>query len=196
MRSILLVILGLTVAGGMAGVAGAQDAADGDTSFTVGYVRLDYILERSDRISEKVSKLQKEYRAAQATLDQRNRAINDMRESFEKRRDLMSIDSQNLEMVKIRREMEQYREDYESSNAKLEAQKRAVLEPEVDWLWQIVDQIGAKRGFDLILDEADIAYGAKEFDMSNDVLAEFDQTPPPPRAAGTPRAATTTAGAN
>jgi Skp family chaperone for outer membrane proteins len=68
---------------------------------------------------------------------------------------------------------------YSVREAQLEEKKRRMLEPEIDHLQQIIGDMGQERGFDIIFDEADIAYGARDFDISRDVLKVFEDNPPP-----------------
>lgn len=159
--------------------AGSAVAQEGDPNFKVAYVRLDYVLEECERIKEKVEKLEQEYQAARNELLAEYKRAQETIKTTQTRYELASTPEQRKAYRdEIAALDQQLRESRATREALLEQKKRNLLEPEVDELQKVIQQIGKERGFDLIFDEADIAYGAREFDISRDVLVRFEETPP------------------
>lgn len=157
--------------------------SDADPSFVVGHVRLDEVFEKSERISAKIAGLQGRYRAGQVELDKQYQSLIQQRESFEDQKRFMSEAGRREASRRLMDALDRYRKDYREQSDKLEREKRAALAPEVEYLWDIVAQIGAERKYDIIFDEADLAYAAPEFDISAEVIRRLDAAPPTPRPA-------------
>lgn len=164
-------------------MAPRAQAQDGDTEFRIAYVRLDYILEECSRIQDKVEDLQQEYQGARNVILQKYREYQTEIEQMKRTRAVAPPEERVRQEERIKQMDAELREMYSVREANLESKKRRMLEPEVDHLQRIVRKLGKDRSYDIIFDEADIAFGAKGFDISDDVLTMFEDLRPTDTAA-------------
>jgi len=150
-------------------------------STRIGYIDMEYILENvqeykdaSQQLDQKVNKWKKEIEGKQSEIDEMKKQLNNERILLTK------------ELIEEREEEIQFEEeqllDYQQKRfgpgGDLVIQKRQLIEPVQDQVFNAVQEISANKKFDLVVNKSDVIllYAAERLDMSDQVLRSINRS--------------------
>lgn len=146
----------------------------------IGVFDLEKFQKKSVRFQKTVATMKNKANDMQAKLDREKAAANQLEEEFEKQKMMLSLDSQEdkrLALEKKKRYVKYLFEDfsYEMKAAEMEVSNRLNRE-----LGKIVDAIGAKEGYTLILERRGLGlvYYNSAIDITDRVVKIYDSEKP------------------
>ncbi|MFZ7111620.1 MAG: OmpH family outer membrane protein [Desulfatiglandales bacterium] len=146
----------------------------------IGLFDLDKFQKKSVRFQQTIAAMKQKANDMQAKLDQEKAAADKLEDEFEKQRMMLSLDSQEdkrLALEKKKRYVKYLFEDFtfEMKAAEMEVSNRLNRE-----LGKIVDEIGAKEGYTLILEKRalGLVYYNSAIDITDQVTKIYDSRKP------------------
>ncbi len=139
----------------------------------IAYVDIDYILTKVPEYQEAASLLDKKVLDWKKEVEEKYSVVNQQKEALEKEKVFLT-----KELIKEREEEIAFQEneilDYQQKrfgpNGDLDIQKRQLVQPVQDQVFNAVQEIAAKRQYDFVFDKsADVVmlYSAKKYDISD-----------------------------
>lgn len=150
--------------------------AQGQKGVRIGYIDMEYILENVPEYQEAL--LQLESRVAQWNKDikEKQNEINQMKLNLSNEKVLLTKEliEEREEDIKVKEDqLFQYQQDRFGPNGDLVIQKRQLVQPVQDQVFNAVREISEGRQYDFIFDKsADVVmlYAAERFDISDQVI--------------------------
>lgn len=142
----------------------------------VGYIDMDYILENVAEYSESQEQLNKKVAKWKAEIDALNAEIDLLKEALENEKVLLTkelIEEREEDIYYKQKEVSQYQQNRFGPNGDLVLQKRRLVQPVQDQVFNAVQQIAKNKKYDFIIDKSadlGILYSADKYDISDLVL--------------------------
>jgi Skp family chaperone for outer membrane proteins len=169
---LLIVVLGL-----LSTFAGAQARG-----VRIAYVDMEYILENVDEYREASEQLEAKAQKWKVEIQQKQSAIDQMKKDLMAEKVLLTdelINEREEEIQILEKEMLDYQQDRFGPQGDLVLQKRQLIQPIQDQVFNEVQKIGANKKYDFIFDKsADVVmlYSEKRFDISDQILRGISRT--------------------
>jgi Skp family chaperone for outer membrane proteins len=169
---LLVVVLGL-----FSTFAGAQARG-----VRIAYVDMEYILENVDEYREASEQLEAKAQKWKVEIQQKQNAIDQMKKDLMAEKVLLTdelINEREEEIQILEKEMLDYQQDRFGPQGDLVLQKRQLIQPIQDQVFNEVQKIGANKKYDFIFDKsADVVmlYSEKRFDISDQILRGISRT--------------------
>lgn len=148
----------------------------------VGYIDMDYILDNipeyrqaSQMLDQKIQKWQKEISLKQAKID-------NLKEQLENERPLLTaqlIEEKEDEIKYLQQELLDFRDSKFGASGEFIVQKRQLIQPVEDQVFNAIQEIGEVREYDFIFEnsaEALLLFSAKRHDISDRVLKMINRS--------------------
>lgn len=148
----------------------------------VGYIDMDYILENipeyrqaSQMLDQKIQEWQKEISLKQAKID-------NLKEQLENERPLLTaqlIEEKEDEIKYLQQKLLDYRDSKFGASGEFIVQKRQLIQPVEDQVFNAIQEIGEVREYDFIFEnsaEALLLFSAKRHDISDRVLKMINRS--------------------
>ena len=148
----------------------------------IGYVDMEYILENVEEYRDATEQLDSKVQRWKVEIEQKQNAVEQMRQELMAEKVLLTDEliAEREEEIKIlEKEMFDYQQDRFGPQGDLVQQKRQLIQPIQDQVFNEVQKIGANRRYDFIFDKsADVVmlYSEKRHDISELVLREIGRT--------------------
>lgn len=142
----------------------------------VGYVDMDYILEQIPEYQQAVNKLDQKSQKWKTELAKKKSEIKDLKERLENERPLLTqalIEEREGEIEYLQDQTLEYQEQKFGVAGDYVVQKRQLVQPIQDQVFNAIQELGKTREYDfihLLSSNANILYAAKRHDISDMVL--------------------------
>lgn len=148
----------------------------------IGYVDMEYILENVEEYREASEQLENKVQAWKLEVEQRQKVVDQMKSDLMAEKVLLTdelITEREEEIQILEKELLEYQQDRFGPQGDLVMQKRLLIQPIQDQVFNEVQQIGANKRYDFIFDKsADVVmlYSEKRHDISDLVLRGIART--------------------
>jgi Skp family chaperone for outer membrane proteins len=169
---VLLVLIAITISFGAFAQRGVR----------IAYVDMEYILENVEEYREASSQLETKVQKWKVEVEQRQSGIEQMRKDLMAEKVLLTpelIAEREEEIQILEKEMIEYQQDRFGPQGDLVLQKRRLIQPIQDQVFNEVQKLGANKKYDFIFDKsADVVmlYSEKRHDISDLVLRGIART--------------------
>lgn len=148
----------------------------------IGYVDMEYILENVEEYRDATGQLENKVQRWKVEIEQKRSAVDQMRQDLLAEKVLLTdelIAEREEEIQILEKEMLDYQQDRFGPQGDLVQQKKQLIQPIQDQVFNEVQKIGANKKYDFIFDKsADVVmlYSEKRHDISELVLREIGRT--------------------
>jgi len=158
----------------------------------IGYVDVKAVATRSNSIQSGVKSAEGKLKVKQDEIESRVRELRDAKKDLDTQRSVMSED----EVKKQERKVQEMRDKVDGMQLDIDKELRRteseVMGPAVDRIIEAVKRIGKAQGFDLVLTNDIVIYGAETLDLTPVIIQDLDSKAvkaPEPATAEKPAAA-------
>lgn len=157
-------------------------AADAQRGARIGYIDMEYILESVPEYQEAATQLDGKVQRWKADIEKKNKEIDQMKLNLANERILLTAEliEEREEEIKIKEdEMIKYQQDRFGPNGDLDIQRRQLVQPIQDQVFNIVQEIADGKKYDFIFDKsADVVmlFAAERNDISELVLRQINRS--------------------
>lgn len=155
--------------------------AEAQRGVRIGYIDMEYILESVPEYKEASSQLEGKVQRWKKDIEKRQKDIDQMKLNLANERVLLTKEliDEREEEIKIKEdEMLQYQQDRFGPNGDLMIQRRQLVQPIQDQVFNIVQEVAENKKYDFIFDKsADVVmlFAAKRNDISDLVLRNIER---------------------
>ncbi len=155
--------------------------AEAQRGVRIGYIDMEYILESVPEYKEASIQLEGKVQRWKQDIDKKQKEIDQMKLNLSNERVLLTKEliDEREEEIKIKEdEMLQYQQDRFGPNGDLVIQRRQLVQPIQDQVFNIVQEVAENKKYDFIFDKsADVVmlYAAKRNDISDFVLRSIER---------------------
>lgn len=155
--------------------------AEAQRGVRIGYIDMEYILESVPEYKEATSQLEGKVQRWKKDIEKRQKDIDQMKLNLANERVLLTKEliDEREEEIKIKEdEMLQYQQDRFGPNGDLMIQRRQLVQPIQDQVFNIVQEVAENKKYDFIFDKsADVVmlFAAKRNDISDLVLRSIER---------------------
>jgi Skp family chaperone for outer membrane proteins len=148
----------------------------------IGYVDMEYILENVEEYREASEQLENKVQKWKLDVEQKQQVVDQMKKDLTAEKVLLTdelISEREEEIQLLEKELLEYQQDRFGPQGDLVMQKRLLIQPIQDQVFNEVQQIGANKRYDFIFDKsADVVmlYSEKRHDISDLVLRGIART--------------------
>jgi Skp family chaperone for outer membrane proteins len=148
----------------------------------IAYVDMEYILENVEEYRDATEQLDTKVQKWKVEIEQKQSAVEQMKKDLMAERVLLTDEliSEREEEIEIaEKEMVEYQQDRFGPQGDLVVQKRLLIQPIQDQVFNEVQKIGANKKYDFIFDKsADVVmlYSQKRHDVSDQILRGIART--------------------
>lgn len=156
--------------------------ANAQRGVRIGYVDMEYILENVEEYRDAQDQLAKKVMKWKLEIEEMKQEVTQMRKDLEAEKVLLTdelVAEREEEIDIVEKEMREYQQDRFGPEGDLVLQKRLLIQPIQDQVFNEVQQIGANKRYDFIFDKsADVVmlYSEKRHDISDLVLRGIART--------------------
>ena len=157
-------------------------AADAQRGARIGYIDMEYILESVPEYKEAQKQLDGKVQRWKADIEKKSQEIDQMKLNLANERVLLTtelIEEREEEIKILEDEMIKYQQDRFGPNGDLMIQRRQLVQPIQDQVFNIVQEIAENKKYDFIFDKsADVVmlFAAKRNDISETVLRSINRS--------------------
>ncbi|AVI50257.1 hypothetical protein C5O00_03370 [Pukyongia salina] len=162
-------------------VFGISLVANAQRGVRIGYIDMEYILENVPEYKESEIQLEGKVQRWKSDIEKKQKAIDQMKLNLANERVLLTkelIEEREEEIQILEDEMLKYQQDRFGPNGDLMIQKRQLVQPIQDQVFNIVQEIAVNRKYDFIFDKsADIVmlFAAERNDISDQVVRSINR---------------------
>ncbi|WP_026451420.1 OmpH family outer membrane protein [Aequorivita capsosiphonis] len=155
--------------------------AEAQRGVRIGYIDMEYILESVPEYKEASTQLEGKVQRWKKDIEKRQKEIDQMKLNLANERVLLTkelIDEREEEIQIKEDEMLQYQQDRFGPNGDLMIQRRQLVQPIQDQVFNIVQEVAENKKYDFIFDKsADVVmlFAAKRNDVSDLVLRSIER---------------------
>ncbi len=148
----------------------------------IGYVDMEYILQNVEEYREASEQLETKVQKWKLEVEQKQKVVDQMKKDLMAEKVLLTdalISEREEEIQLLEKELLEYQQDRFGPQGDLVIQKRMLIQPIQDQVFNEVQQIGANKRYDFIFDKsADVVmlYSEKRHDISDLVLRGIART--------------------
>lgn len=142
----------------------------------IAYVDMDYILDQVPEYRQSQDQLDQRVQQWKTEIEKRNQKINDLKEELNAERPLLTpqlIEEMDDEIDYLEEQLLTYKNDKFGVEGKFITQKRQLIQPIQDQVFNAIQDIGESRNYDFIFEnsaDALMLFSAKRHDLSEVVL--------------------------
>lgn len=156
--------------------------ANAQRGVRIGYIDMEYILENVDEYKEANTQLGSKVQKWKVEIEQQKNVVEQMKKDLNAEKVLLTkelIEEREEEIQILEKEMLEYQQARFGPQGDLVIQKRLLVQPVQDQVFNAVQEIASKRKYDFIFDKsADVVmlYSNKSYDISDLVLRSLNRT--------------------
>lgn len=152
----------------------ATDAAAADLK--VGYVDMARAFRELEDSKAARKKLKTNFDAKQKQLDERQAKLKAMKDDFDKRQAMMKEDVKRQKQAEMQQEFMQLQQTYVQLQQELQKEEQEIVQMISVKMKRVVERVGDREGFDLILDIGEtVLYYKKHQDITDQVIREYNR---------------------
>lgn len=142
----------------------------------IGYVEMARAFRELDDLKAADAKLKKDFGAKQKQIDTMQTAIKKKQEDFEKRSGVMKADVKQQKQQELQREFANLQQTYIKLQDEIGKAQQTMLKTVSDKVRRIVERIGDREGYDMVLEVgAAVLYYKKHQDVTDQVIREYNR---------------------
>jgi Skp family chaperone for outer membrane proteins len=155
--------------------------ANAQRGVRIGYIDMEYILENVPEYKESETQLEGKVQRWKADIEKKQKAIDQMKLNLANERVLLTkelIEEREEEIQILEDEMIKYQQDRFGPNGDLMIQRRQLVQPIQDQVFNIVQEIAVAKKYDFIFDKsADLVmlFAAERNDISDQVVRSINR---------------------
>lgn len=148
----------------------------------IGYIDMDYILKNVPDYQEANQQLDQRIQKWKGEIDLKKKKIEDLKQDLENERPLLTkdlIQERQDEIDYQQKKLQQYQQKRFGPQGDMIAQRRELLQPVQDEIFNAVQEIGKKREYDFIFEnsaDALMLFSATRHDISDQVLSQITRS--------------------
>ncbi len=144
------------------------------------------VMETEDGLRAQAT-LKKHFDKRQRELDDKQVALQKEREDIEKQKDVLSKQALQARVDKWQREMAELQTVFVDYNKELQKKQGEMTQPIFQKAMGIIRRIATQNGYDLVVDKQAVPYHRSDFDLTDRVITEYNQSAEaPPAPSGKP----------
>ena len=145
--------------------------------FKMAIVDLQKALQSVDSGKKARVTLEKEFNDMKKKLEEEEKAIQKMSEDFKKQSLVLNEETRGKKQSELQERLLRYRELFGKSQMEIQTRERELTEPIVKKLRSVVENMGAQRGYTMILEknENGILFSKAQDDLTEDVIKAFNK---------------------
>jgi len=149
------------------------NAAAQTKGLKIGYIDMEYILEKSPDFAEAKNQLDLKAGKWKQEMDAKRNEINKQKESLQAEKALLTkelIEEREEEIQYLEKDLSDYQQQKFGPSGELVSQKSVLVKPIQDQIFTIVQDIATSRKYDFIFDKASdltMLFAAKKYDLSD-----------------------------
>ncbi len=152
----------------------ATDVAAADLK--VGYVDMSRAFRELDDSKVAREQLKKDFDKKQKQLDDRQAKLKSMKDDFDKRQAMMKDDVKRQKQAEMQQEFMQLQQTYVQLQQELAKEEQEIIQKISVKMKRVVERVGDRDGFDIILDIGDtVLYYKKHQDITDQVIREYNR---------------------
>lgn len=152
----------------------ATDASAADLK--VGYVDMARAFGELQDSKSAQDKLKKDFQKKQKKLDELQAALKKKKEDFDKREAMMKEDVKLQKQQELQREFVEVQQTYVKLQQELAKKEGELIQTISKKMRRVVERVGDREGFDVILDVGDtVLYYKKHQDITDQVIREYNR---------------------
>ncbi|MCT8340454.1 OmpH family outer membrane protein [Flavobacteriaceae bacterium TK19130] len=162
-------------------LVGGVLSSEAQRGVRIGYIDMEYILENVPEYQEASTQLDGKVQRWKRDIEKKNNEIEQMRQNLSKERVLLTnelIEEREEEISILEDELMQYQQDRFGPNGDLMIQRRQLVQPIQDQVFNIVQEIAENKKYDFIFDkssEVTMLFAAERHDISDVVLRSINR---------------------
>jgi Skp family chaperone for outer membrane proteins len=147
----------------------------------IGYIDMDYILEKVPEYAEAKNQLEQKAASWQQEIETKKTEIKKLKDALNSEKVLLTkelINDKELEIDVLEKEMLDYQQKRFGPQGDLIIQKSALVKPIQDQVFNVVQDIAEQRNYDFIFDKSSdltMIFTAERFDISDFVLKALER---------------------
>lgn len=142
----------------------------------VGYVEMARAFAELEDSKTARTKLKKEFDKKQKQLDDRQKKLQTMKTDFDKRQAMMKDDVKRQKQAEMQKEFMELQQTYMQLQQELGKQEQELIQKISVKMKRVVERVGDREGFDMILDIGDtVLYYKKHQDITDLVIREYNR---------------------
>lgn len=148
----------------------------------IAYIDMDYILENVDEYKEANQQLGAKVEKWKTEIEQKKGAIEQLRKNLSAEKVLLTpelIEEREEEIQQLEKEMVEYQQNRFGPQGDLVIQKKLLVQPVQDQVFNIVQEVAASRKYDFVFDKSSdlvMLYSDRRNDISDLILRSINQT--------------------
>ena len=156
----------------MLAVSGTARAAE----MKIAVIDMNKALQTVDAGKQARASLEKEFNEKKKTLQSKEEEIKKMTEDFKKQSLVLSEEAKRKKEMEIQDKMMKFRAEFEKSQVDIQNRERSLTEPILTKLRTIIDEIGNKEGYTVILEknENNVLFSNKGLDLTDQVIKTYN----------------------
>ncbi len=153
----------------LAGPAMAKD-------MKLGYVDMPRALNEVQDGKNAKAKLKKDFEGKQIELDRLQNELKEKRDAFEKQQGMMKADVKQRKAEELQRSFMDLQQTYAKLQKELMAKESALTQGIYQKLSLVIDSIGDRDGYTLIMDIGDtVLYHKSHMDLTDEIIKEYNR---------------------
>src|ERR1700733_4777337 len=147
------------------------------TPIKIGYVDMQKAIKATDTGKKAKKELEKEFNEKKKELTEKEKDLKKLSEDLEKKSMVLSDEVKQKKQMEFQEEMLKYRELVGKSQQAIQERERSLTQPILEKLRSIINDIGQKEGYTVILEKAEnsVLWAPKNIDLTDRVVTTFDK---------------------
>jgi outer membrane protein len=152
----------------------AQAAAE---DVKIGYVDMQKAIQSTEVGKKAKKELETEVASKTKEFEEKSKELKKMGEDFQKKSSVLSDEVKQKKAMELGQEEMKFRETYAKAQMDLQKKQANLTQPIVEKLHSIIDEIGQKEGYTVILEKAEngVLFAPKSIDLTDRVVGEFNK---------------------
>ena len=148
----------------------------------IGYIDMEYILENVEEYQQANTQLNAKIQKWKREIEQKQNVVEQMKKDLSVEKVLLTeelIEERQAEIQTLEKEMLDYQQDRFGPEGDLVIQKRSLIQPIQDQVFNAVQEIVKNQKYDYVFDksgEVTMLYSNKKYDISDRVLQSINRT--------------------
>ncbi len=142
----------------------------------IGYVDLNKALNESKKGKDAKAELEALVRNKQASIDELENKINEMRQEYDKQAQAFSESARKVKEEEIENAIRNYQKVVGEAQAEVEKKRKEFTSKIINELKEVIARIAEEEGFTIILESSEglVLYSKKELDLTDKVINRYD----------------------
>ncbi len=147
----------------------------------IAYVDMEYILENVEEYQDATTQLDAKVEKWKLEIEEKQNGIDQMKKDLAAEKVLLTkelVEEREEEILQVENEMLKYQQDRFGPQGDLIVQKRILIQPIQDQVFNAVQELGVNKKYDIIFDKSDVLmlFSNNRHDVSDQILRTIGRT--------------------